>query len=686
MAMKYWRKPKTRPDLVSVLSSDCALPTFVTEILVNRGLEHHSQLMAFSEQSLELESPFDLRDMQVAVELIQEAVHAQTPIVVYGDYDCDGVTSTTMLYSYLTMIGASVSYYIPDRVDEGYGMHQDAIQTLAEQGTGMIITVDNGISAVEEIALANSLGVQVIVTDHHQPGQVLPEAAALVNPHRRDCNSTYKKLAGVGVAFKLIVAMEEGDVQSVFEQYGDLLTLGTVGDLVGLEGENRHIVANGLAQMNQQGVLPGIEALCTVAGCDPATLTSQQLAFNLIPRINAAGRMGDAKLAVQLLLSEDPEETAALAERLQQLNLERRAVEEAIMADIEAKIQADPTLLYDRVLTFYGEGWHHGVIGIVSSRILERYGKPNLLMALEDGVLTGSGRSVEFFPLYRALEHCRAHLTRYGGHTQAAGFSLPVENFAGFKATLEEFAASNFWMMPHYDYVIDKIIKPQELTMENIEALSALEPFGSENQQPLFLFEDVKLLGISPVSENKHLRLKLQFGSTTMTAMYFRMSTEQFVYPVGSRIDFLATVQINQYNNRTYLSVILRDVHQHGFDQRSYFTAKSYYEMLKRNEPVAKEIVAKLLPSREDIAVLYRHLKQHGGHVGDLDLLFLTMLAKRVNYAKFRLMLDVLSEAGLVSVANTLDRVTLSDYEGKADLQKTKTMETLQSLAGGTTV
>lgn len=680
MAMKFWRLPKTQPDLTAVLSADCGLSPFVTEILVNRGFGNHTDVLSYAERELELEDPFVLKDMETAVALLQQSIEADEKIVIYGDYDCDGVTSTVLLYSYLSILGADISYYIPDRIQEGYGMNAAAIQTLSDEGAHLIVTVDNGIAALEEIQLAKELGMRVLVTDHHQPGNTLPQADAVVNPHQKDCPSTYKKLAGVGVAFKLIAAMEQGDYLSVFEQYGDLLTLGTVGDLVSLTGENRLIVQNGLELVNRTENL-GLAALCEVCGLELGNLTAQNLAFGLIPRINAAGRMAKADLAVRLLLADDYEEALALAQEMNTLNDRRKEEEDRVLADIETQISENPALLYDRVLTFYHEGWLHGVIGIVSSRILERYGKPNLLMALEDGVLTGSGRSVEFFPLYRALDSCRKHLTRYGGHTQAAGFALQLEDYSGFKAVLEEFAASNFWVMPNYDYVVDKQVQPEELTLENVHLLEALEPFGSDNQQPLFLFENVKLLGIVPVSENKHLRLKLQFGKLQMTAMYFRMSTEQFPYRVGSQIDFLGNIQSNVYQNKEYLSIVIRDVHQHGFDQRGYFNAKAYYEMLKRGEPVKAEVVGKMIPTREDLAVLYRSLKQSNGYEGDLDLLYPAFLSRRVNYAKFRLMLDILSEALLIQVSPTWNRVTLCAYEGKADLEQTQTMKMLRRLS-----
>lgn len=680
MAMKFWRMPKAQPQLAEVLAEDCGLSPFVTEILVNRGIANHADVLSFFEHELALEDPFLLCDMDKAVALLQQSMEADEKIVIYGDYDCDGITSTVMLYSYLAMLGANISYYIPDRIVEGYGMNEAAVRRIAENGANLILTVDNGVAAVEEIKIAKEYGLKVLVTDHHQPGNVLPPADAVVNPHRKDCQSTFKKLAGVGVAFKLIVAMENGDYESVFEQFGDLLTLGTVGDLVPLIGENRWIVQQGLQQLSGSENL-GIAALCEVCGIDLSNLSAQNLAFGLIPRINAAGRMAHAELAVRLLLADDYGDALTLAEELNQLNEQRKAEEDRILTDIESGIAADPSLLYDRVLTFYHEGWSHGVIGIVSSRIMERYGKPNLLMALEDGVLTGSGRSVEFFPLYRALDHCRKHLIRYGGHTQAAGFALKQEDFSGFKAVLEEFAASNFWVMPSYDYVVDKVIRPEELSLENVHALELLEPFGSENQQPLFLFENVKLLGLTPVSDHKHLRLKLKFGSTEMTAMYFRMSPDRFPYHVGTQLDFLANVQINHYQNKEYLSVVIRDVHQHGFDQRSYFNAKAYYEMLRREEPVKSAVVGKMIPTREDLGVLYRSLKQTGGYEGDLDLLFPVFLSRRVNYAKFRLMLDILEEAGLIQIAPALDHINLCAFEGKADLEQTRTMKLLRRLA-----
>ncbi len=679
MPIKTWMLPKEDRKLSAILAKTCGLPPLAAEILVNRGCRSERQVQQYLYSSMELEDPFALADMEEAVSLLQEAVDAGEKITIYGDYDCDGVTSTAMLLMYLSALGAEVDYYIPSRIREGYGMNADAVRFLAQKGTQLIVTVDNGISAHEEIRLAKQLGMRVLVTDHHQVGEELPPADAVVNPHRKDCPSTFKDLAGVGVAFKLIAAMEGSDYDGVMEQFGDLVALGTVGDLVPLLGENRSLVLAGM-EILRLGQNLGLATLMEQAGISPEKLNAQSIAFGLAPRINAAGRMDDASLAANLLLTDSSEEAVLLAQKLESLNQKRKEEEEHIFEGIDAQIAAHPEALLDRVLTFYGEGWPHGVIGIVSSRVLEQYGKPNLLMELEDGVLIGSGRSVPGFSLFQALSACQETLMRYGGHTQAAGFTLKEEDFPTFKSSLEQYAAQTARVMPTFTYTVDKVLSPEELTLEQIRSLQCLEPFGAENQQPLFVLPQAKLLDIIPVSEGKHLRLKFQFGSLTMTAMCFRTTAEQLGYPVGSVLDVLAQVTINPYQGREYLSVQVKDLHPVSFDQKAYHNAWTVYEMFRRGEQLPASVRPRMTLTREEVAQVYRMLRQTNGASSDIDRYYLSYLASYVNYCKFRLALDVLMEAGLLAVSPRMDRLTLCSVQHKADLTQTPTMKRLAAL------
>jgi len=679
MPMKNWIMPKEEPKLAALLAKSCEIPLLAAEILVSRGCRNERQFWDYSEASMDFEDPFALIDMDKAVTILQDAIDCDEKITIYGDYDCDGVTATAMLEMYLSALGADVDYYIPSRLAEGYGMNADAIRLLAAKGTNLILTVDNGISAHNEIQLAKQLGMRVIVTDHHQVSEILPPADAVVNPHRKDCPSDFKDLAGVGVAFKLIAAMEDGDYAGIMEQFGDLLALGTVGDLVPMRGENRSLVLFGMDVLRSEQNL-GLATLMEKAGIVPEKLNSQSISFGLAPRINAAGRMDDASLAVNLLLTDSSDEAVALAEKLESLNIKRKAEEERIAEEIDAQITSNPKALYDRVLTFYGEGWQHGIIGIVSSRVLEQYGKPNLLMELEDGVLIGSGRSVAEFSLYRALTACSDLLTRYGGHTQAAGFTLNEADYPVFKQNLEEYAAKTNRVMPFYSYAADKVLRPEELTVEAIRELSILEPFGTDNQQPLFILPKAKLLEIIPVSEGKHLRLKLQFGTLTMTAMCFRTTIEQFGFPIGMELDLLVQISINPYRGRDYLSVQVKDLRPGNFDQAAYRNAFAVYEMFCRGEKLPVSVRPRMTLNRDEVAAVYRTLRKTNGTLADADRYYLTHFASSLNYCKYRLALDVLSEAGLLQTSPKMDKLVLLQAAGKTDLAQTNTMKRLAAL------
>lgn len=681
MSVKNWRLPKENRKLAQILAEECEISQMTAEILVNRNITTFAQADVFLNSDLIPEDPFALIDMKRAAERVMQAVDSGESIVVYGDYDCDGVTATVILYSYLSMLGAQVSYYIPKRESEGYGLNCGAIKRIAETGASLVVTVDNGISALEEIRYANELGLTVIVTDHHQVGEELPPAYAVVNQHRKDCPSEFKDLAGVGVAFKLVTALENGDYDSTLEQFADLLAIGTVADLVPLTSENRALVRIGLEAIAHTDNI-GLAALLDEAGISRDKINSQTVAFGIAPRINAAGRMADASLAAELLLCDDTQKAAELAGQLNALNTQRRSQEDGIFADIEEMICENPDVLYHRVLAFYHEGWHPGIIGIVASKVLERYGKPALLMSSEEGMLRGSARSVEFFSLYKMLVACEALLTQYGGHTQAAGFSLKEENFDRFYEEMEQYAARECQVMPAFTYEVDKVITPQELTLEQIRDTSVLEPFGTANQQPLFCLQRAVIRSVVPVSDNKHIRLRLTFGGMEISAMYFGMNTGRFLFREGETVDFLCNITINPYNGREYLSISIKDIRSTGFEQQKFFNAKTYYEMFRRGEALSTGVIKKMIPNREKTALVYKYLRQNRGYHGDVDLLFSVFRTGGLNYCQYRVILDMLDELGLIEVSPLQDSITLSEYEHKVDLQQAPTLQRLEKLAG----
>ena len=470
----------------------------------------------------------------------------------------------------------------------------------------MIVTVDNGISAVAEVNLVKRLGMDIVITDHHQPGDTLPDAAAVVDPHRKDCGSPYRYLCGAGVALKLVAALEDGNMDSAVEYFGDLAAIGTIGDVVPLTGENRKLVKRGL-QMLQNTENMGLNALLQLAGLEDKTLTAENVAFGIVPRINAAGRMGSARLAMELLLCESEEEAADLAQKINDLNKQRQQQEIFIMEDIERLLSEHPEKLKERVLVLAGENWHHGVIGIVSAKISERFSKPNLLISVDGKEATGSARSFGEFSLFKALTSCSSLLTKYGGHKQAAGFSLPTENIEGFSREINRYAREYFDEMPRYTYVIDRTLTAEEMTVENIEQLELLQPFGAENQSPVFLVKQLKVSAITPLSDNKHIKITFETEhKKSFQGLYFGMSTDRFCFEIGNTVDLVASVGINEYNGRKSVSVKIKDIRPSDFPESQFFSAKTAYEKITQGEPVDSRLKGRILPSRDEIAFLYQ--------------------------------------------------------------------------------
>lgn len=675
MAIKYWDIPKIDPAASARLCAELGLPALAGEVLCARGYDTPEKAQAFLQEDAAFGDPFSFRDMDKAVERIREAVDQFERIAVYGDYDCDGVTSTALLYSYLETVGADVLYYIPDRDGEGYGMNCGAVDRLAEQDVSLIVTVDNGISAKEEIAYAASLGIDVVVTDHHKPPEELPPAVAVVDPHRADCPSGAHNLSGVGVAFQLICALEGDDGGEMLDYYGDLLTIGLIGDVMELTGQCRALVKRGLARLGESD-RPGIQALMEVAGIDPTALTATSVAFGLVPRINAAGRLGETEAALRLLLTEDPEEAAALAQQLEEDNRTRKEIEQGILREAQALIDRSPDLLHQRVLVLSGKGWHHGVIGIVCARLVEKYGKPCILIAEEGEEARGSGRSVEGFSLIDAIAGCKEHLLRYGGHTMAAGLSLETKNIPAFGAALQEKAREMSPLMPPYTLHVDRVLDPSRLSVGEIGSLSCLEPFGSGNEYPLFALCGLKLEGITPMGGGKHLRLRLTKGGTAVFAVYFGMPPEKFPYGLGDVLDFVATIDRNYYNGECRVSVKVKDIRLSSLNQKKLCNGREFYDAYRRGEelPIDKRHV---IPSRDDVAAVYRFLRGQRQIVLDYDLLYSRLVSKEINYCKMRIILDVLEELGLID-RRADGMLSLSPTSGKVDLASSAILKNLQ--------
>ncbi len=667
--MKKWQVKTASKEIVDSLIKETGLSPFICRILAGRGILSRADAEIFF-NSTELSDPFMLSDMQKAVDTINEFIENGEKITVYGDYDCDGVTSTYMLFSYLEAQGAEVDWYIPSR-DEGYGLNNNAVDLLYKRGTKLIVTVDNGISAVEEAKHIAELGMTLVITDHHQVPDVLPEAAAIVNPHRKDDMSLFRKIAGCGVVLKLISAMEGGDCSMAMEEYSPFAAAGTVADIVPLVDENRLIVRQGLDAMYYTENA-GLRALVKQCGIDEdEEITSSELAFMLCPRINAAGRYADPKAAMELLLAENPATAKAKAEQLSEMNNMRKQIEEEIIREAEEQIRNNPELLNRRILIVCGEGWSHGIIGIASARLLHKYGKPNIVITIEGDTARGSARSFDGLSLYEMLDSCKELLTRFGGHTKAAGLTLDTSRIEEFKKAVYAYCEKK---EPAVETVTaDMEITPQELTTENLELLEKLEPFGEENPSPLFLFGKCLIKSKKSLKDGKYVSFVFQFGGKEYRAVHFGSTFDAFPYETGEYVDMIASAEINEYNDRVSISVRVNDIRYSDFSQDKFFAAKTAYEDYRCGR-VDKRLLCRMAPTMDELKKCYDILRK----THCISKAAMLTAKADMNYCKFRIALDVFEEMGLVRTDITCDRAELVPNAPKADLTKSEILAKLK--------
>lgn len=662
-----------------LLENGIRVPLLAARILQGRGYDAEAAAELLG-MSAVLSDPCSLRDMDKAVARIREAMEDEERIAVYGDYDCDGITATALLCGYFESNGVDVMPYIPTRED-GYGLNKAAIRYLSDMGVTLIVTVDNGISAADEIAYAATLGVDVVVTDHHQPPERLPDAVAVVDPHRKDCPSGCTNLAGVGVAFKLACALEEDDGEELLEYYGMLVAIGTIGDVVPLTGENRLMVQRGLSQIAEQPS-PGIAALLEVSGLAGKPVSGDTVAFGIAPRINAIGRMDNATAALQLLMAEDPDAAQELALQIDAANRQRREVEQKILADIAAQVQRDPSALSQRAILLSGMGWHHGIIGIVSSRLAERFGKPCILIAEEDGgVSRGSGRSVEGFSIIEAVAACQEHLIRFGGHPMAAGLSLKTDSFESFKRAFLEYAARNYREMPVYTVHVDAVLSPGDLKLDTIKSLAVLEPFGAGNEAPVFAIRGAQIDTITPLSEGKHIRLRLTQEGKSYQMLYFGMTPGNFPYRQGDVVDALVSVDVNVYNGEERLSIKIKDMRLSSLREDDLVSGQLLHEKLVRGEKLSPSEAGQAIPTREETALVYRYLREQRVSA-QTEQLYERLCARSsagFSYCKMQVALDALAELRLIQRKDR--EIQVVPAPGKVDLQSAGILRRLHAMA-----
>ncbi|MBR6551701.1 MAG: single-stranded-DNA-specific exonuclease RecJ, partial [Clostridia bacterium] len=554
---------------------------------------------------------------------------------------------------YLSKVGANVDYYIPDRAGEGYGMNVSAIETLKERGTKLIITVDNGISAIEEIEKAKELEIDVVVTDHHQAGEVLPDAVAVVDPHRKDCELDFREWAGVGVAFKLVSALASCDVYDLLEDYGDILAIGTIADIVSLKGENRILVRAGLAVLNEaliNGTLrKGLKALIDESGATK-NMTSMNAAFRIAPRINAAGRMGSAERAIKLLLTDDNDEATLLAAEISSANAERQSTESGITEFAENYIEKHPEIKFSKVIVVDGENWHQGVIGIVASRLCEKYGKPCIVISKNGETAKGSGRSIDGFSLYEALSFCKDILVQYGGHKLAAGLTVETEKIDEFRKMLNEYAESVDDILPVLK--LDCKLNPASINLDMLSVINILEPFGAENPQPLFGLFNMKITGIQPVGSNKHIRLTVNKNGVSLPVMLFSVTPEDFPFAVSDTVDLAVRLTSNEYMGEVKVSIQVKDIKLSDVDDDEVLKSLVLYESFRRGDELSKEQKQKLLPDREFCGNVYKYLRANNGFSSTEEILCYRLGFKEEKISALKVALDMFIELGVINYEN----------------------------------
>lgn len=718
------RSQMTANDAAKTLAEELELCLPTAELLCLRGYDTPEKARAFLNKSTELlHDPFLMKDMREASERILEAVHKQEKIVIYGDYDVDGVTSVSSLVLYLRKIGALVDYYIPCRLGEGYGVSEKSLARIAENGCRLLVTVDTGITAVAETLYAKSLGMDVVVTDHHECPDVLPEACALVNPRRKDCAYPFKELAGVGVVFKLLCALEmlrsPGDslvncVMRISNDYGDLIAIGTIADVMPITDENRLIVARGL-QLIESSSRPGIiELLNASSGESKGTrrITSGFVGYTLAPRINAAGRIREASVAVELFLSDTCEKAEPIAKMLCDINKERQNQENEIVAAIRDEYADSSVLTSDPVIVLSGEDWHHGIIGIVASRITERYSRPSIMISFEktggvapeqrepisdEDLGKGSCRGVPGMHLVEALTACSDLLEKFGGHELAAGLTIKRKNLPEFCRRINAFAAEKLAEAPGETVLTaDLELAMSDITLEQATELYMLEPFGVSNPSPLFVLKNALIRELTPVGGGKHLRLSVGNDRTGVTAMCFRTTMDELdMYP-GEVADVMFSLDVNEFQGVRSVQMIvkaIRPVPETAAEEKrqaeAYNAIRTY--LSGENADISFDL-AEFTPSREDFVNVYRKIRSEirlTHTVYSLRALahLLRTSGCSIGLCRLQIVLDVLRELSHLIVedisteSTIVYRFNMPKSEQKAELSSSHILTKLQLAA-----
>ena len=681
IALKYgiWNTQPLEAGAVNALVSG-GYPPLPAMVLASRGLTDPKKAAAYLSCDAELYDPFLMTDMDKAVARVQQAIDRGEKIAVFGDYDVDGITSTCMLTDFLRRRGGNCVSYIPSRLEEGYGLNPIAIEQLSAEGVNLIISVDCGITAIAEAELCREKGIDLVITDHHECKDRLPAAVAVVDPHRPDGGYPHKNLSGVGVAFKLACALS-GDQEAVLREYADMVCLGTVADVMLLQGENRVFVARGLESLRSTR-RPGFAALMRESGCASEAVSASTIGYNLAPRINAAGRMGQIDLALNLFLTDDEEEAADLARKLCDLNRQRQAVESQIYSQAVSML---PEGQPPEAIVLADDSWHQGVVGIVASRMAEEYCCPAFLICLDGEHGKASSRSFGGFNLFTSLTALAPLLESYGGHELAAGFTIARGNIMRFRQEICALAAEYYLGSgPRTVLDVDCVIPPELMTVRNIDALSILEPCGNGCPKPVFAMERMTVDRITMVGGGRHMRLRLRTGHHTLNAIYFSATPESVSIEQGDLVDVAFNAQINEFRGE-------RTVQMNVLDIRPSCCAESspeMYDYARIRTGLSPAAAAQLLPDRVTLGDVWRYLAAAGPSIRENPVCLCRKIVRRsgrpLSVGKLLTCLDIFADVGLLSThrLHKYIRIDLAHTSGKADLNQSTTMQLLLRAKG----
>lgn len=685
--MKYKQWNELSPAEGELALRRAGIPALCAKVLSARGMTDPAQARRFLFEEEPLLDPMVMKDMDKAVARLREALETGETIAVYGDYDVDGITATCLLTDFLQGEGGRVIPYIPNRLEEGYGLNRTAVEKLKEQGAAVVVTVDCGITAVEETEYAKELGLTVIITDHHECKDILPDARAVVDPHRNDCEYPFKHLAGVGVALKLCMALAgPRRTGELLDRYADLAALGTVADVMELTGENRTIVRRGLKALPETS-RPGLQALLRESGAEGKSLSSISVGYTLAPRINAAGRMGCSQVALELLLTEDPARAEELARELCALNRERQELEREIFAQCDLMVDALPQNERD-ALVLAGDAWHQGVVGIVASRLTEKYAAPAFMICLQEGRGKGSCRSYGGVNLFVLLDGCADLLEAYGGHELAAGFTILEENIPAFRTRVNELVRQAREEAPVTTLTVDCVLDdPALLSHEEVNALGLLEPYGPGNPKPVFRLDRCAVAGMTQVGNGKHMKLKLAVGGRNLDAIFFSATAEEMGVSAADRLDVCFYPQINEYRGWRNVQLQISDLRPARTRAQ---VEEELFRRLMRGESLTPAEAAALLPSRQEFANLWRYLnsRREEGHIEETAQRLARNVARamgcRETFSRTQVCLWVFHDRGLIQVEKTADhlRIEITGGAQKVDLEGASLMRELHRMAG----